>query len=618
MIYGPTGFMQSPNEHQLEISAKLIDGDVLQRAQVGQRLGLLGIELATRRRNRLSARLSASSSQGMTLDVLQSFGNCPQYIQSRDFQALEAQDKKADTQADKQQEFSTFDEKAMALIGNADTFFVASYYSDNDQADSNGADISHRGGLPGFIRIDSKRQLTIPDYLGNFHFNTLGNLLLNPRAGLLFIDFESGDILQLTGRTEILWGSTDTEFFAGAERLWTFHLDHGVRIKSAIKGIWSRLEFSPNTHLTGTWQSAEDKRLAQQARLKWRDFEVTTVVPESSVVTSYYLRPKQGACDDFSPGQFLTLKASIDATEQIRTYTVSSQPGAESYRISIKRDGLFSSYMTDSVVAGSILKARAPSGNFHLRQQVSGPLVFVAAGIGITPMLSMIRFCLDEALRRRQPRQMVLIAGARNAQQRAFYKELQALQSVAAGALSVYWCLSDPESKLKCGYDFDFVGRINSDILGQCLPSSTEGAYLCGPSAFMQSAYDALLSYGISDKQVSAEAFGPSSLKRQSRRFNKASPIEASVLTVVNNKGKVVLEQGWADKDGSLLEFVEDHGVQADFACRSGQCGACAAALVTGGVVYSQEASANIQAGQVLLCSAKPASKKLTIKLNDG
>jgi predicted pyridoxine 5'-phosphate oxidase superfamily flavin-nucleotide-binding protein len=194
--------------------------------------------LPSRRRNRLSAAITEVQNQTIQLEVIQSFGNCPQYIQARQMIPHQHQE------APEQVEITGFNQEIGKLIAQSDTFFVASHYQNNshelnshelnshelnshelNSAVSMGADVSHRGGKPGFVRVDSDTTLTIPDYLGNFHFNTLGNFLLNPKAGLLFIDFENGHILSLTGRVEILWESDELEYFDGAQRLWQFHLE---------------------------------------------------------------------------------------------------------------------------------------------------------------------------------------------------------------------------------------------------------------------------------------------------------------------------------------------------------------------------------------------------------
>ena len=159
----------------------------------------------------------------------------PQYIQDRELVKLPP----SSVTPAKVTKLTSFDQLAQDLIKKSDTFFVASYASSGNDAISDGADVSHRGGRPGFIRVDNKDTLTIPDYLGNFHFNTLGNFVENPKAGLLFIDFETGNVFTVTGTVEIIWDdiksdSPDADFFEGAGRLWKFHIDHGYWIQKRL------------------------------------------------------------------------------------------------------------------------------------------------------------------------------------------------------------------------------------------------------------------------------------------------------------------------------------------------------------------------------------------------
>ncbi|NOX42903.1 MAG: hypothetical protein GXP19_04100, partial [Gammaproteobacteria bacterium] len=125
-------------------------------------------------------RLPHTSDRQIELYVNQAFGNCPQYIQTRELEYVDL----AVQSAACIKELTQFDSQAISLIRNSDTFFVASYVANGSGEASEGVDVSHRGGRPGFIRVEDEHTLTIPDYLGNFHFNTLGNFLVNPKAGL--------------------------------------------------------------------------------------------------------------------------------------------------------------------------------------------------------------------------------------------------------------------------------------------------------------------------------------------------------------------------------------------------------------------------------------------------
>jgi uncharacterized protein len=181
ILVGNPGFLSSPDEHTLRVAAQPLFGDPLATTLAkGIDIGLLGIELHTRRRNRLNGTITAIHADGFDVQVGQSFGNCPQYIQSRMFGLVES-----DSTIPKVHQFTTLGAEERAIITAADTFFIATAYQDESAGAARGVDVSHRGGKPGFVRIDDEGTLTIPDFSGNCHFNTFGNLELNPRTGLL-------------------------------------------------------------------------------------------------------------------------------------------------------------------------------------------------------------------------------------------------------------------------------------------------------------------------------------------------------------------------------------------------------------------------------------------------
>jgi predicted pyridoxine 5'-phosphate oxidase superfamily flavin-nucleotide-binding protein len=252
LLSGPPGFARSPDPRRLVIKAQPINGDPLQAALLpGAKLGLLGIELPTRRRNRMNGRVVGIGETGFTVAVEQSFGNCPQYIQRRDYQPAMPRSVRVES-------FTALDDAARALIAGADTCFVASFARGDDDASArHGVDVSHRGGRPGFIGIDRDGALVVPDYAGNGFLNTLGNLMVNPRAGLLFADFASGDLLQLSGTTTIVWDGPDLAAFAGAERLWRLVPVQGRWLRGALPLRLDLREVSPTLAGTGTWQEAQ-------------------------------------------------------------------------------------------------------------------------------------------------------------------------------------------------------------------------------------------------------------------------------------------------------------------------------------------------------------------------
>ena len=249
IVVGKPGFLTTPNERTLRVNAKFLTGDPLSRNLVeGSDIGLLGIELENRRRNRINGIVSAIASDGFEVSVTQSFGNCPQYIQARSFEYVKNQENKSQVS-----EINSLGEIESNLISNADTFFIATAYQDESAGVTKGADVSHRGGKPGFVRIDDERTMTIPDFHGNCYFNTLGNIELNPHAGLLFVDFTAGDLLYLMGTAEIVWSGAEIDAYEGAEQLIRFHLDRGYLVQESLPLRWTSPEFSPQLKKTGSW-----------------------------------------------------------------------------------------------------------------------------------------------------------------------------------------------------------------------------------------------------------------------------------------------------------------------------------------------------------------------------
>ncbi len=198
-------------------------------------VGLLFIELSSRRRLRLNGRLEAAGSD-LLLTVGEAFPLCPRYIQRREIEVTAPKGlPAAPTLTGTELSF-----ELSGWIGGADTFFVGSAH------DAEHVDASHRGGKPGFVRVENAQTLLIPDYTGNSLFNTLGNLTVNPRAGLLFVDFERSETLQLSGRADLLFGPTDeADDTGGTGRRWRFHVESWRR-QASLRGIeWAFVEYSP-------------------------------------------------------------------------------------------------------------------------------------------------------------------------------------------------------------------------------------------------------------------------------------------------------------------------------------------------------------------------------------
>lgn len=625
ILSGQPGFMNSPNPATLNIAAAFTEGDPLAPAMApaiasGRPLGLLGIDLAERRRNRLNGRIATATDSGFSLSVDQSFGNCPQYIQNRSVEFVREPAQSA-AHADVTA-FSTLDDSAHAMIQAADTFFVSSFVQTADRPDIEGVDVSHRGGNPGFVKVEGDT-LTIPDFPGNYHFNTLGNFLLNPKAGLVFADFTTGDVLQLTGTVELLWDAdAEVQAFTGAERAWRFTLDHGVRLAGALPFRAVLKDVSPYTLLTGDWDQAAATLSAEAKRNAWRSFRVARIEDESSVIRSFYFEPTDGeGLLPFEAGQFLTLRLSPDSAAQpvIRTYTVSSAPGEALYRISVKReaDGLVSKHLHDTLKVGDSIEMMAPRGDFFIDPTEIRPAVLLAGGVGITPMISMARHVAREGVRTRHLRSLTVLHAAQTTAQRAFADDLRELDRSTDGAIRYYSFIGQPTPNDKPGEDFNGTGRITADALRQVLALDDYDFYLCGPPSFMQGLYDTLRDLGVRDARIFAEAFGPAALTR--RPDQNAAPAATSIPEAedaVITFAKSGVEQRWSAGEATILETAEAHGLTPAFGCRNGVCGTCAVKLKSGAVAYRTPPSATPAADEVLICCAVPAEGADTVELD--
>lgn len=600
LIEGEEGFVTSPDPRQLSFDLAAMALDPLDPASsgldAGEAIGLLGIELHTRRRNRINGQILQASAQRLEIAVEHSYGNCPQYIQLRQYRRVaERGGERVDS--------TELDTRTRALIEGADTFFVASYVEHDDGRRS--VDVSHRGGRAGFVRVEGKR-LTIPDYAGNLFFNTLGNLSVNPRAGLLFVDFATGDVLQLGGRAEIILDSPLIKAFEGAERLWTFDVEQVVLRPAATSLRWAFEEYAPTSLMTGTWTETDARLREREQRNQWQRWRVQSVQQESADIRSFVLAPETGAVPSFLAGQHLPIRITTAAGETLlRTYSLSSAPSDGQLRISVKAQGVVSRHLHEQVQAGDLLEVRPPLGSFTLNSDTDRPLVLIGAGVGITPLLSMLR----EQVALGQGRRIHFFQGARTLADLPFQAELYDLMQRAGGLLKIHRALSAPEAGALPGRDYEQQGRIELAQIKSVLSFDDYDFYLCGPAAFTQAIYDGLRDLNVADTRIHAEAFGPSTLKRRTDDpaatlvQPRAATEPVPVYFTASSK-----EARWTPGSGSLLELAESRGLTPEFSCRGGSCGTCKTRLVSGQVHYPTPPAELPQDGGVLICCAVPAA----------
>ena len=479
LFAGPEGFVTSPDPRTLVIAAAPPPGDALEgRLTAGADLGILGIELATRRRNRVNGRIAKDGDGAVTLAVDQTFGNCPQYIRERAWRRVEGAPPGPPIRG------RHLTAAQRERIAAADTFFIASGHRGAGEDPAFGMDASHRGGDPGFVRVLDEAHLVFPDYAGNNHYNTIGNLLVDPRAGLLFVDFATGGLLQLTGRTRIDWDSEALADLPGARRLVHFEIEASVELPGALPLRWD-----------ASAESVRSLRLVEKTA-------------ESADVTSFVFEARDGGpLPDFEAGQHLPIELQVAGQEAPvrRSYSLSGAPGEGRYRISVKREprGLASRHLHDAVEVGAILDARRPAGAFLLPCGEC-PLVLVSAGVGITPLLAMLHSLAKEE----GARPVWFVQGARDGAHHPLAAEVRALAQKRPG-IRTHVAYSRPRPEDRRGRDYDSEGRVDAALLTE-LATAREAHYLlCGPLGFMAEVQSGLERRGIPAERIHSETFGP-------------------------------------------------------------------------------------------------------------
>jgi ferredoxin-NADP reductase/predicted pyridoxine 5'-phosphate oxidase superfamily flavin-nucleotide-binding protein len=481
LLAGSPDFIQSPDARGLEISALPHPGDALADAlQPGTDLGLLGIELETRRRNRVNGRVGALRGDGFRFDVGQAFGNCPQYITERTWRRLEIAPEEATASRHQQ-----LDAGMQDWISTADTFFIGSgHRGDGTANEAFGMDASHRGGAPGFVKVLSDTRLVFPDYAGNNHFNTIGNLVVDSRVGLLFVDFETGRLMQVTGCATIDFDSDEVATYPGAQRLVIIDIEEIVLLEGVLP-------------------------------LRWRDpgdavhaLQVVQKIRESDDVTSFVLAARDSdELADFEAGQHLPIEVQAVGYDHPlkRTYSLSIGPGAGLYRITVKREpfGAVSRHLHDKVYAGDVIKARAPAGEFILKNS-DRPVVLISAGVGITPMVSMLHAVAEGP----QNRPVTIIHGARDGAHHPLSGEIRSIAR-ESNNVRLEIAYSRPRVQDIAGQTYHHTGHVDAELITTAVTDFNADFYLCGPTRFMADVITTLTERGVPEAHIHTESFGP-------------------------------------------------------------------------------------------------------------
>jgi len=347
----------------------------------------------------------------------------------------------------------------------------------------------------------------------------------------------------------------------------------------------------------------------------FRDFVVQRRVFEdaSQSSCSFYLAPAHGKpLPSFRPGQYLTFKIAIEDSASgaprsvVRCYSLSDRPRADYYRVTVKRvlpppnipdapPGLSSNHFHDRIREGTRLSVKAPAGHFFLDESDSAPIVLVAGGIGITPMLSILGSVLNDT----PDRDVWLYFGVRNGGEHIMKEHLLALQR-AHPSFHLHVCYSRPGEEDVEGIDYQHRGHADIQLLRSTLKLQRYQFYVCGPRPMMETLVPALEKWGVAPADIHYESFGPASL---AKREVPLAPAELGIRVTFSKSAKNL---PWDPRADSLLEFAEAEGISVEYGCRAGSCGTCQTRLEAGDVTYNQQPDADVEPGHCLLCIAKP------------
>ncbi len=342
-------------------------------------------------------------------------------------------------------------------------------------------------------------------------------------------------------------------------------------------------------------------------RSTYAPLKVVRIEKESDIITSFYLRRKDGApLHAWEPGQFLPIRVTIPGQDQPapRTYTLSTACNPDHYRLSIRRGegtALVSQFLHANATLGFTLEAMAPRGRFVISNAGSRPVVLISGGVGITPMIAMAEHIVAEGRRTGTYRPIYFIHGTQNGRMQAFRDHIRTLANEHP-QFHVHVCYSRPGESDSVGVTHDADGTISIDTLRRVLPFGDYDFYLCGPAIFMRSLYDGLTRMGIDANRIFYESFGPATvLTPEVLAQPSTDAIPMAVRFIRSGTGA-----DWSRDRGTLLEFAESLGVAPNFGCRSGICGTCATRILGGAVDYLEEPVASRAAGEVLLCCSVP------------
>jgi len=388
-------------------------------------------------------------------------------------------------------------------------------------------------------------------------------------------------------------------------------LQRALRIPALSKGWQSSFQAMLQQDLSSKTAAGNPGLADEEQAPAWQGFRqmrVAQIRKESDSVTSLVLVSTDGApLPVFQAGQFVVSRFLIDPNKGpvLRSYSLSDLPAADHLRISVKSElqGIGSSFLCSRVREGDVLDVSAPRGSFTLRPG-QGPVVLLSAGVGATPVMSMLHTLAAE----RSQREIWWIYGARNRVDHPFAEESRSLLKQLSRGRE-YIMYSRPAAIDQVGADYDAPGHIDTTLLERIGVSESSDFYLCGPSSFLQNMRDGLRSWGVPAGNVHMEIFGsvaaitPGMAQVVHTPHLPPGPPGSGPPVSFARSG---INAAWDPKFGSLLELAEACDVPVRWSCRTGVCHTCMTGLIGGSITYNLEPLERPAPGNVLICCSQP------------
>jgi ferredoxin-NADP reductase/ferredoxin len=354
---------------------------------------------------------------------------------------------------------------------------------------------------------------------------------------------------------------------------------------------------------------AKSERITAPAWPGFRAMRVSGKVRESASVMSLTLEPIDELAPTAAlPGQFVVLRLALapEGSPKLRSYSLSGDPGARDYRISVKREprGAASAFIHDIVQVGDVLEISAPRGEFTVPAD-EAPLVLLSAGVGATPLLAMLHALASQSAKR----EVWWIYGARNGREHPFAGEVRGLLSSLSHARR-HIRYSSPDPGDRQGVDFDASGHVGIDTLRELTPPGNAEYLICGPPSFMSDMTAALETCGVARGRIHTEVFGAGPSRTPgvvaSARGTPHAPEATSEIGPMVSFARSGLSVHWGTRFRSLLELAEACDIPTRWACRTGVCHTCETGLVAGTLAYSPDPLTPAAVGAALICCSRP------------